>query len=46
MDILMKDDAFQVQIEYALQAMASGAPSVGIKVGNDIISEDESKGQL
>ena len=36
MDILMINDAFQVQIEYALQAVASGAPSVGIKVGNDL----------
>ena len=25
-----------VQIEYALQAVASGAPSVGIKVGSDL----------
>ena len=32
----MKDDTFQVQIEYALQAVASGAPSVGIKVGKNL----------
>ena len=39
MDIFTKDDAFQVQIEYALQAVASGAPSVGIKVDNTLILE-------
>ena len=45
MDILTKDNIFQVQIEYALQAVASGAPSVGIKVGKNIISEDGSMDQ-
>jgi 20S proteasome subunit alpha 2 len=32
-----------VQIEYALMAVASGAPSVGIKAGNGVVLATEKK---